>query len=705
MANWKWVPESEWEIIEYNYIQALAKEGEHTKEVTQVAVEEWKANITEQAKASAVHFKELMAENWNQPTPLMWQWVKPEVPVNNLQKVVATINGKEEQGRGEKQIGEVASKYMQQVFQKQPCKRKKWKKWLQTLQRKGKWKTIPQNSHMEMMKPPTVQEVRETFARGKKTSAPGPRNFPGDTWAKMVQESEWLAKIVTKAWEEAMLTTSWPRTFEHSITKMVWKQKGMPEQIENWRPISVMDWDYRAFQRFISARCMTVLPALVDETQKGFMPGRRIQENVWMVRAAMTSAPKGGCVTFLDFKGAYDTVPPQLLVDIMVASNFPTAIVDVIKKATMGVGGRVPYTHIQMNGATCPQKVFLHRGVRQGDPSSTWEYDLVSLLLTRLIAHKLKGLKIGGKKVITREFADDVAVYLEGSQLPKLSKILRGWEEVTTMRLGPKKCAVMPLGLEDKEWPKLQTLGGVVKLMTIEDTYTYAGVEIGMDEKLMTEKTWEKVMEKIQKRLLQYKLKGTGEQFRQQVVLAVANGAINYYATVLPLQEKFLQKINTIVMKVVLKTQRPTIKAADYLQLKRMWGGNIGQTPLQTALTRQGQLTIQALQGSKNLQDLKLLIMKDIQQMQFGRTAAPQWFWCSESHKLGASMIRSANMLAPQTSHYVSAKTPLWASLVTKKENLAVQSLVKGVTMTTSQEHVLGFNMDLLGAMWGVSWK
>jgi len=694
MANWEGVSESEWVLMEEEYINQLQKGTVNIKD----AMESWKTNINTHAKQAQENFKDLMKENWNQPTPMMWQWVKPEVQVNNLQKVTTTIQGEKIEAIGEKQIGRLATQHMQQVFEKQPWKRKKWKGWLKKLQGKGKWPTIPTAVQIEMMKPLTVQEVRKTFAKGRMSTAPGPRNFPGDMWSKMIHESQWLAVIVTEAWTEIIQSQgAWPRTFEDSITKMIWKQKGLPEDLSNWRPISVMDWDYRAFQRLVSTRCMLALPILVDETQKGFMPGRRIQENLWLLRAAMSQATNNMCAVFLDFKGAYDTVPPQLLVDIMVASHFPKPIVEIVKKATIGLGGRIPYTHIQMNGATCPEKVYLHRGVRQGDPSSTWQYDLVSLLLTRMIAHKLKAVKVGGTRTHSREFADDIAVYTKFAQLSKLSKVLIEWEKMTTMRLGSSKCAILPLGkVEAEPIPTLQTREGTVKLMGPGDTYSYAGVEVGMDEKVMAEQTWGKVVTKIHTRLLAYKLSGTSEQFRQQVVVAVANGAVNYYATVLPVIEKYLANINTTLMRLILKTNSPAIKAHDYLHLKELWGGNKVHTPLQTALVRQGQLAIGAFQGEQRLKDLKLLITKDIQLMQFGKTSSPHWFWCKESYKLGASMLRSANMVAPQTTHYITAQTPLWASRATQGNTAPTP---RGEVMTRTQEQVLGFKTD--ATLWG----
>jgi len=241
-----------------------------------------------------------------------------------------------------------------------------------------------------------------------------------------------------------------------------------------------------------------------------------------------------------------------------------------------------------------------------------------------------------------------------------------------------------------------------VKALSPGQTYAYAGLEVTTDEYLMATKTWQKVLLRIQNRLNQYKLAGVGEDFRQRVAVAVTNGSVNYYATVLPIVERLLRRIGTSMMRTILKTQQPPVTAEDYFRVKALWGGGNTRTPLQSAQTVQAQLAIQACRGKPGLEDLHQLILQDTKQMQYGRKSPLQWFWCAETIKLGASMLRSANMLSPTTSHYFTSTTPLWASLATRQKTPHEQpSPLKGTKLTRNQEEVMQFNMQQESLMTG----
>ena len=53
--------------------------------------------------------------------------------------------------------------------------------------------------------------------------------------------------------------------------------------LENWRPISFLNVDYKIAIKVIANRIKNVLPKLVHETQTGFMKGRYIGENICFI--------------------------------------------------------------------------------------------------------------------------------------------------------------------------------------------------------------------------------------------------------------------------------------------------------------------------------------------------------------------------------------------------------------------------------------
>src|SRR3990167_10610588 len=166
------------------------------------------------------------------------------------------------------------------------------------------------------------------------------------------------------------------------------------------------------------------------------------------------------------------------------------------EESLLGVGGdSKPFTRIKVGDRICANKVMLRRGLRQGDPAATWEYDIVAMLLTKRIDMKLKGIKVGKMRVKHREFADDMVVFVSKQELKKLGKILTTWEVAMGLKFGAEMCKVMPLDdTNANEWiGLLRTTEGEVGVMAEGDTYAYAGIMQGRSPRKQVEETWDKV--------------------------------------------------------------------------------------------------------------------------------------------------------------------------------------------------------------------
>ena len=97
------------------------------------------------------------------------------------------------------------------------------------------------------------------------------------------------------------------------IIKFIPKKDAEPYLIKNWRPMSLLNRDYKIAAKAIANRLRQVLPKLIDNDQTGFLKGRSIEENIRLIDGIYKykyTAEK----TFLVFcfsltlKKAFDTV-------------------------------------------------------------------------------------------------------------------------------------------------------------------------------------------------------------------------------------------------------------------------------------------------------------------------------------------------------------------------------------------------------------
>ena len=81
--------------------------------------------------------------------------------------------------------------------------------------------------------------------------------------------------------------------------------------LKNWRPLSLLNVDYKIFTKITSNRMQTVLPTLIHPDQTGFINGRYIGENALDLVSIMKHTKNyntDALIVSFDFEKAFDTV-------------------------------------------------------------------------------------------------------------------------------------------------------------------------------------------------------------------------------------------------------------------------------------------------------------------------------------------------------------------------------------------------------------
>lgn len=81
--------------------------------------------------------------------------------------------------------------------------------------------------------------------------------------------------------------------------------------LKNWRPISLLNVDAKIASKAIAERMKRLLPNLIHENQFGYIPGRRINENIRSVLDILDYTKYKnlqGLLVFIDFEKAFDSL-------------------------------------------------------------------------------------------------------------------------------------------------------------------------------------------------------------------------------------------------------------------------------------------------------------------------------------------------------------------------------------------------------------
>ena len=104
--------------------------------------------------------------------------------------------------------------------------------------------------------------------------------------------------------------------------------------LKNWRPISLLNVEYKITSASIAARIKSVLTKLISEDQSHFIPGRLIVDSIRLVYDIMYYTERiniPGMILLLDFATAFDSLSWKFMHTVLELFNFGPNIMQWIK--------------------------------------------------------------------------------------------------------------------------------------------------------------------------------------------------------------------------------------------------------------------------------------------------------------------------------------------------------------------------------------
>ncbi len=246
--------------------------------------------------------------------------------------------------------------------------------------------------------------------------------------------------------------------------------------LKNWRPISLLNTDYKILTKSLAARLEKVLPHLINEDQSGCMKGRYIGDNVRTVLDLIDFTRyknMPAILLLIDFEKAFDSISWSYIDKTLKAFNFGDSFQRWIKTI---------YNHISstvINNGHMTPFFELHRGIRQGCPLSAYIFILCAETLAAKIRANptIRGIIINNREFKISQFADDTACFVKDTDSVR--------EIISTLQ-SFQKCSGLKANLEKTHY---KCLGSLINtqldlndLVQAEGPITYLGITIGNTE-------------------------------------------------------------------------------------------------------------------------------------------------------------------------------------------------------------------------------
>ena len=175
------------------------------------------------------------------------------------------------------------------------------------------------NSCEGLVKVEECQNALKDFDNNKSPGSDGlPAEFYRFFWPDICHD---LVASYNFASQHGMLSISQRRGIISLIPKK-FKDKTI---LENLRPISLLNVDYKILTKVIAKRIENVLPTLINPDQTGYVKGRYIGENIRLIYDLIHYTDKTnqkGIAIFLDFKKVFDSIEWNYLLGPVHTSHF-----------------------------------------------------------------------------------------------------------------------------------------------------------------------------------------------------------------------------------------------------------------------------------------------------------------------------------------------------------------------------------------------
>jgi len=305
-----------------------------------------------------------------------------------------------------------------------------------------------------MIKPHEVRQAILDLPNGKASGLDG---LPHDLWRILLARHDTQPTNGHQVFNAlAALTVVYNDIERHRTTESAafsegWMcpiyKKNDRTEISNYRPITVLNADYKIFTRVLTNRLSKVAPYLIHPDQAGFMKQRRIEDQTDLIQLMVHTCEadeENGAIVCLDQEKAYDKIAHPFLWVTLEKLDFPTHFINTIKSLY-----RYARTKVIINGEVSTSFLILH-GVRQGDPLSCLLFNLAIESLTSMLRDStLSGLPIPSTphRLIVTLFADDTTIFLLTSDdYHTLLHILHDWCQVSGAKFNTQKTVILPIG-------------------------------------------------------------------------------------------------------------------------------------------------------------------------------------------------------------------------------------------------------------------
>lgn len=476
---------------------------------------------------------------------------------NNIKEIV---NSEGDIIRDTDGILEEEYKYYEKLYTKTEIDNERQKKYLSIMKEK-----VDEESRVFCDEQLDIEEIRDAVIDMNRNKSPGTdgltTEFYQTFWGKLEPV---LFKVYLQIFEQGIMS----RSMRKGMITLIYKQKGERNSLQNYRPISLLNVDYKILTRVFANRLKKVIGSIINKNQTCCIPNRAISDTIASVRDLIDYCDienVQGYIIKIDQQKAFDKVDHKYLFNVIEKFGFGMNFqkwIQIFYKDILSA--------VKCNGHLTPF-FKVERSVRQGCPISAMLYVLSAEPLAMYLNNNedIHGIPVPNSDLtsLVYQHADDTTVTVtDKKSVGKVFDVFKEYEEISGSKVNVQKSEIYVLGNAPKAY--------LPNIKILEDAIQILGVYLG-DKKHVDILNWKDKIVKMNRIVNMWKQRNLSLLGRATVITNLLTSRVWYTLMVQTIPDWAIDAIKKLSIDFLWKGHKHLVKYDTIIAKKDKGGLNI----------------------------------------------------------------------------------------------------------------------------------
>ena len=359
--------------------------------------------------------------------------------------------------------------------------------------------------------------------------------------------SEYFMSVVNEIYDKGEMCHS----MEKSVLSLIYK-KNDKKCLNNYRPISITNTDYKILAFVLARRVQKVLRKIISHDQTAYIKGRYIGNNCRYVIDIIDYCNRfnrEGLICFLDYSKASDSLHHYFIRACLEKFKFGHDFlrwIDILYHNP---------TIVVKNNGWLTSPLHMKKGIRQGCPISAMLFIIATEILTIQIknCNDVQGIKLlnGVKCSPFLQYADVGALPLDGcNSLQNALNIISNFGDVSGLKLNLNKTEIILLGPLEKSYNSDNLLG----IRVNRTHFKYLGIMVGNNLKACFHQHWQNQIMEVKNLINSWKQRQLSIKGKIIIIKSLIIPKITLSLSLIPLDKQTCFTLKRLLFKFIWKT-------------------------------------------------------------------------------------------------------------------------------------------------------